>query len=142
MTGWTDLSFILVLVLDLFVLASSRLRAGIRAVAVQGGVLALLPVLLAGDATETRHVAVLGIGALELDRQPVPDRGGESSTRSAGPAGEARAVGRGMARELLDPGATPPGETPAAEVARLSAPAVRLLRTPFRNPGSAAADRT
>ena len=64
MTGWTDLFFILVLVLDLFVLASSRLRAGIRAVAVQGGVLALLPVLLAGDATETRHVAVLGIGAL------------------------------------------------------------------------------
>lgn len=72
MTGWTDLSFILVLVLDLFVLASSRLRAGIRAVAVQGGVLALLPVMLAGDATETRHVAVLGIGALAVKGVGIP----------------------------------------------------------------------
>lgn len=72
MTGWTDLLFILVLVLDLFVLASSRLRAGIRAVAAQGGLLALLPVVLAGDATETRHVVVLGLGALAVKGLGVP----------------------------------------------------------------------
>jgi hydrogenase-4 component E len=72
MTGWTDLLFILVLVLDLFVLASSRLRAGIRAVAAQGGLLALLPVVLAGDATETRHVVVLALGALAVKGVGVP----------------------------------------------------------------------
>jgi hydrogenase-4 component E len=71
-TGWTDLLFILVLVLDLFVLASSRLRGGIRAVAAQGGLLALLPVVLASDATEARHVAVLAIGALAVKAVAIP----------------------------------------------------------------------
>jgi len=71
-TGWTDLLFILVLVLDLFVLASSRLRAGIRAVAAQGGLLALLPVALASDATEVRHVAVLALGALAVKGVGIP----------------------------------------------------------------------
>jgi hydrogenase-4 component E len=72
MTGWTDLFFLLVLVLDLFVLASSRLRAGIRAVAAQGVLLALLPVVLASDATETRHVAVLVAGALAVKGVGIP----------------------------------------------------------------------
>lgn len=72
MTGWTDLLFILVIVLDLFVLASSRLRAGIRAVAAQGGVLALLPVVLAGEATSVRHVAVLAIGAVAVKAVGIP----------------------------------------------------------------------
>jgi len=71
-TGWTDLLFILVLVIDLFVLASSRLRAGIRAVAAQGGLLALLPVVLAGDATDRRHVAVLALGALAVKGVGIP----------------------------------------------------------------------
>jgi len=71
-TAWTDLLFILVLVLDLFVLASSRLRAGIRVVAAQGVVLALLPVMLAGDATETRHVVVLALGALAVKGVGIP----------------------------------------------------------------------
>jgi hydrogenase-4 component E len=71
-TGWTDLLFILVLVLDLFVLASSRLRAGIRAVAAQGALLALMPVVLAGDATSTSHVAVLGLGALAVKGVGIP----------------------------------------------------------------------
>jgi hydrogenase-4 component E len=62
-TGWLDLLFILVLVVDLFVLASSRLRAGIRAVALQGLLLAALPVVLAGEATELGHVAALALGA-------------------------------------------------------------------------------
>lgn len=72
MTGWIDLLFILVLVVDLFVLAASRLRAGIRAVAAQGGVLALLPVVLAGDATPTRHVAALAIGAMAVKAVAIP----------------------------------------------------------------------
>lgn len=63
MTGWLDLLFILVLVVDLFVLASSRLRAGIRAVALQGLLLAALPVVLAGEATAVSHVAALALGA-------------------------------------------------------------------------------
>jgi len=71
-TGWIDLLFILVLVVDLFVLAASRLRAGIRAVAAQGGVLALLPVVLAGDATPTRHVAALAIGAMAVKAVAIP----------------------------------------------------------------------
>lgn len=72
MTGWTDLLFILVIVLDLFVLASSRLRAGIRAVAAQGAVLAVLPVALAGDAAEARHVAALAAGALLVKGVAIP----------------------------------------------------------------------
>jgi len=71
-TGWTDLLFILVLVLDLFVLASSRLRAGIRAVAGQGVLLGVLPVVLASDATEVRHVAVLALGAAAVKGVAIP----------------------------------------------------------------------
>jgi hydrogenase-4 component E len=71
-TGWTDLLFIVVLVIDLFVLASSRLRAGIRAVAAQGVVLGVLPVVLASDATEVRHVAVLALGAAAVKGVAIP----------------------------------------------------------------------
>jgi hydrogenase-4 component E len=70
--GWSDILFVLVLVIDLFVLAASRLRAGIRAVAAQGGVLALLPVVLAGDGTEARHVAVLALGAVAVKGIAIP----------------------------------------------------------------------
>jgi hydrogenase-4 component E len=71
-TGWTDLLFILVLVVDLFVLASSRLRAGIRAVAGQGVVLGILPVVLASDATEVSHVAALALGAAAVKGLAIP----------------------------------------------------------------------
>jgi hydrogenase-4 component E len=71
-TGWIDLLFILVLVIDLFVLGSSRLRAGIRAVALQGGVLAVLPVVLASDATDVRHVLTLAVGALVVKGVGIP----------------------------------------------------------------------
>jgi hydrogenase-4 component E len=71
-TGWTDALFILVLVLDLFVLASSRLRAGIRAVAAQGALLALMPVVLAGDAAAAGHVAALSLGALAVKGLGIP----------------------------------------------------------------------
>ncbi len=72
MTGWIDLLFILVLVVDLFVLASSRLRAGIRAVAFQGLVLAVLPVALAGESTPTGHVVALALGAAFVKGLGVP----------------------------------------------------------------------
>ena len=72
MGAWTDLLFILLLVLDLFVLASSRLRAGIRAVAAQGALLGLMPVVLAGAGAETGHVAVLGLGALSVKGVGIP----------------------------------------------------------------------
>lgn len=72
MTGWTDLVFVLVLVLDLFVLASSRLKAGIRAVAAQGAVLALVPIVLATDASEVKHVALLAAGALVVKGIAIP----------------------------------------------------------------------
>ena len=72
MTRWNDIFFILVLVADLFVLASSRLRAGIRAVATQGCLLGILPVVLASDATEIRHVALLALGALALKGVAIP----------------------------------------------------------------------
>jgi hydrogenase-4 component E len=71
-TGWTDLLFILVLVLDLFVLASSRLGAGIRAVAAQGALLSLMPVVLAGPAADTAHVAALALGALAVKGVGIP----------------------------------------------------------------------
>jgi hydrogenase-4 component E len=70
--GWIDLLFILVLVLDLFVLASSRLHAGIRAVALQGGLMALLPVALASDLSQTRHVATLALGAAAVKGMGIP----------------------------------------------------------------------
>ncbi len=72
MTGWIDLLFVLVLVIDLFVLASSRLRAGIRAVALQGGVLAFMPLALAGAATDTRHALTLAVGALVVKALGIP----------------------------------------------------------------------
>jgi hydrogenase-4 component E len=72
MTGPTDLLFVLVLVLDLVVLASSRLRGGIRGVAAQGALLAILPVALAGEATEARHVALLAIGAAAVKGVAIP----------------------------------------------------------------------
>lgn len=72
MTGWLDLLFILVLVVDLFVLASSRLRAGIRAVALQGLILAVLPVALAGESTSVAHVVALALGAAVVKGFGIP----------------------------------------------------------------------
>ena len=72
MTGWLDLLFILVLVADLFLLASSRLRAGIRVVAPQGLILAVLPVALAGEATAAGHVVALALGAAAVKGLGIP----------------------------------------------------------------------
>jgi hydrogenase-4 component E len=72
MAAWVDMVFILVVVIDLFTLASSRLNAAIRAVALQGALLSLLPVLLASAAAEIAHVFVLALGALAIKALFIP----------------------------------------------------------------------
>jgi hydrogenase-4 component E len=72
MAHWTDMVFVLVVVLDFFVLASSRLQAAIRAVAGQGALLSLLPVILATGDYHFGHVAILAIGALLVKGVAIP----------------------------------------------------------------------
>ncbi len=72
MDALTDMVFILVVVIDFFVLASSRLNAAIRAVAVQGALLSVLTVLLARRGHATGHVAALAIGALAIKAYAIP----------------------------------------------------------------------
>jgi hydrogenase-4 component E len=67
-----DLAFILVVVIDFFVLASSRLGAAIRVVAVQGALLGALPLLLAPPGHPLLHYAVLAVGALAIKGVLVP----------------------------------------------------------------------
>ncbi len=59
-----ELVFVLVVVIDLFLLASSRLGASIRIVALQGALLAALPLLLAGGGHHLGHALILSGGAL------------------------------------------------------------------------------
>jgi len=72
MSSWTELVFVLVVVLDFFVLASSRLKAVIRGAAAQGALLSLLPLLLATGKVELGHVLVLSIGALLVKGVAIP----------------------------------------------------------------------
>jgi hydrogenase-4 component E len=72
MSAWTEMAFILVVVLDFFVLASSRLKAVIRAAAAQGALLSLLPLLLATGQAELGHVLALSIGALLVKGVAIP----------------------------------------------------------------------
>ena len=60
MTAYADLILLAVLLLGVYVLATSRLGAAIRAVAVQGGLLALL------------HVGLLSLGTLLLKAVIIP----------------------------------------------------------------------
>jgi hydrogenase-4 component E len=71
MSAWNEMVFILVVVLDFFLLASSRLKAVIRAAAAQGALLAFMPVLLASH-TELGHVLALSIGALVVKGIVIP----------------------------------------------------------------------
>jgi hydrogenase-4 component E len=68
----TELVLILVVVIDLVVLASSRLRAVIRAAAAQGALLSLVPILLAGGTAELGHVLALSLGALVVKGAVIP----------------------------------------------------------------------
>jgi hydrogenase-4 component E len=67
-----DLVFILVVVIDLFLLASSRIGASIRTVAIHGGLLATLPLLLAGEGHSLGHSLVLAGGALAIKGVFIP----------------------------------------------------------------------
>jgi hydrogenase-4 component E len=72
MASLLDLAFILVVVIDFFVLASSRLGAAIRVVAIQGALLGALPLLLAPEGEPRGHYVVLAIGALAIKGMLVP----------------------------------------------------------------------
>src|SRR5512133_901860 len=72
MTSIVELVFILVVVIDLFLLASSRLGAAIRTVAIQGALLALLPLLLHHEDGALGHAVVLAMGALAVKGVVIP----------------------------------------------------------------------
>jgi hydrogenase-4 component E len=67
-----DLVFILVVVIDLFLLAASRLGASIRTVAIQGALLGALPLLLHGEGESLTHAVVLAVGALAIKGLFIP----------------------------------------------------------------------
>jgi hydrogenase-4 component E len=67
-----DLAFILVVIIDFFVLASSRLGAAIRVVAIQGALLGLLPVLLAPAGHPLGHYLLIAVGALAIKGAVIP----------------------------------------------------------------------
>jgi hydrogenase-4 component E len=71
-SAWLDLVLVLVVLVDFFLLASSRPRTGIRTVAAQGALLAALPILLAGDGLHTGHVVALALGALVVKAIAIP----------------------------------------------------------------------
>ncbi len=72
MAHTTDLVFILVVVIDLFLLASSRLGAAIRTVAIQGALLGLLPLLLFTEDHVLGHAMILALGALAVKGFVIP----------------------------------------------------------------------
>jgi hydrogenase-4 component E len=72
MSAWTEMVFILLVVFDFFLLASSRLKAVIRAAAAQGALLSVLPLLLATDKVEVGHVLLLSLGALVVKGVVIP----------------------------------------------------------------------
>jgi hydrogenase-4 component E len=67
-----DLVFVLVVLIDFFLLGSSRLKTGIRAVATQGALLAVLPILLASGPAHPGHVVALALGALLVKALAIP----------------------------------------------------------------------
>jgi hydrogenase-4 component E len=74
MTGYSDLLLLAVIVLDLYVLATSRLAACVRATAIQGDALALLPLALwwAGAPASLAHVALMSAGTLVIKAIIIP----------------------------------------------------------------------
>ena len=60
------------MVIDLFLFASSRLGAAIRNVAIQGALLASLPLLLAGEGHHLGHAVLLAGGALAIKGFLIP----------------------------------------------------------------------
>ena len=72
MASNADLVFVLVVVIDLFLLASSRLGASIRTVAMQGALLGALPLLLLRHGEPTGHALLLAGGALAVKGLFIP----------------------------------------------------------------------
>ncbi|HEY3215430.1 MAG TPA: hydrogenase [Candidatus Eisenbacteria bacterium] len=74
MTGTSDLLLLLIVVTDLIIVASSRLTTSIRASAIQGAMLAALPVLLRleGSSTGLIHVSLMAIGLLVIKAIAIP----------------------------------------------------------------------
>jgi hydrogenase-4 component E len=74
MTGTSDLLLLLIVVTDLVIVASSRLTASIRASAIQGAMLATLPVLLRleGSSTSLIHVSLMAVGLLVIKAIAIP----------------------------------------------------------------------
>jgi hydrogenase-4 component E len=72
MSAWTDTLFILVVAIDFFLLASSRLRAMIRAAAAQGALLSLLALVLARGQAHVGHTIALSTGALVVKGVLIP----------------------------------------------------------------------
>ncbi|HEY6865715.1 MAG TPA: hydrogenase [Candidatus Eisenbacteria bacterium] len=74
MSGLTDLLLLVVVVLDLAILASSRLTTCIRASALQGALLAALPAALSWEGARAApvHVLLLGLGLLALKAFVIP----------------------------------------------------------------------
>jgi hydrogenase-4 component E len=66
-----DLVLVLVVLVDFFLLTSSRPRTGIRAVAAQGALLATLPVLLS-NGLHAGHIVALALGALVVKAIAIP----------------------------------------------------------------------
>jgi hydrogenase-4 component E len=74
MTGYADLLLLAVLVLDLYVVYTSRLAGCVRASALQGAALALLPVVhyLESPSADLVHVLVMAASALALKAIVIP----------------------------------------------------------------------
>jgi len=73
-TGYADLLLLAVLALDLYVVYTSRLAACVRASALQGAALALLPVAhyLENPSAHPAHVLIMAAGALLLKAILIP----------------------------------------------------------------------
>jgi hydrogenase-4 component E len=74
LTSHADLVLLFVLLLDLAALATSRMGAAIRVVAVQGAALSLLPLLLVEGQTgdQLAHLAAMALGTLALKAVVIP----------------------------------------------------------------------
>ena len=74
MTALADGLLLLVLVTDLYILASARLAACVRATAVQGVFLAALPLVLwgPGGTVPLVHLALMSVGALAVKAVVIP----------------------------------------------------------------------
>lgn len=72
MSSWADMVFVLVVVLDLFLLASGRLGAAIRAVALQGALLSALALLLTSSGHDLGHMLVVAGGAFLIKAVVIP----------------------------------------------------------------------